>query len=161
MDVLIFGILRYLTKQTCKSAHIIICSFREWVSWSKYCFLIDYLSFPLGILPQWSRSRATYLLTSRLSPWENKQTNKQTNTLAQILRNPFFLNFHAYYSRRKKNWRHCLRLHNFVWGRRGAGTNKYSWTPLFRSPKGNGKKFEIAGFRNNRGSVKFVTRIIF
>ena len=31
---------------------------------------------------------------------------------------------------------------------------KYSRTPLFRSPKGNGKKFEIAGFRNNRGSVK-------
>ena len=30
----------------------------------------------------------------------------------------------------------------------------YSRTPLFRSPKGNGKKFEIAGFRNNRGSVK-------
>ena len=27
---------------------------------------------------------------------------------------------------------------------------KYSRTPLFRSPKGNGKKFEIAGFRNNR-----------
>ena len=25
------------------------------------------------------------------------------------------------------------------------------------SPKGNGKKFEIAGFRNNRESVKFVT----
>ena len=33
----------------------------------------------------------------------------------------------------------------------------YSWTPLFRSPKGNGKKFEIAGFRNNRGGVTFVT----
>ena len=33
----------------------------------------------------------------------------------------------------------------------------YSRTPLFRSPKGNGKKFEIAGFRNNRGSVKFET----
>ena len=29
--------------------------------------------------------------------------------------------------------------------------------PLFRSPKGNGKKFEIAGFRNNRGSVELVT----
>ena len=29
----------------------------------------------------------------------------------------------------------------------------YSRTPLFRSPKGNGKKFEIAGFRNNRGKV--------
>ena len=29
---LIFGILRYLTKETCKSDHIIICSFREWVS---------------------------------------------------------------------------------------------------------------------------------
>ena len=26
--------------------------------------------------------------------------------------------------------------------------------PLFRSPKGNEKKFEIAGLRNNRGSVK-------
>ena len=33
----------------------------------------------------------------------------------------------------------------------------YSRTPVFRSPRGNGKKFEIAGFRNNRGSVKFVT----
>ena len=32
--------------------------------------------------------------------------------------------------------------------------NKYSRTPLFRSRKGNGKKFEIAGFRNNWGSVK-------
>ena len=31
---------------------------------------------------------------------------------------------------------------------------RYSRTPLFRSPKGNGKKFEIAGLRNNRGSVK-------
>ena len=30
----------------------------------------------------------------------------------------------------------------------------YSRTPLFRSPKGNGKKFEIAGLRNKRGSVK-------
>ena len=41
---------------------------RELVSWSKHCFLIDYLSFPLR-----------NLLTSRLSPWEKKkQTNKQT-----------------------------------------------------------------------------------
>ena len=32
--------------------------------------------------------------------------------------------------------------------------DKYSRTPLFRSPKGNEKKFEIAGLRNNRGSVK-------
>ena len=32
----------------------------------------------------------------------------------------------------------------------------YSRTPLFRSPKGNGKKLEIAGFRNNQGKVKFV-----
>ena len=31
---------------------------------------------------------------------------------------------------------------------------EYSRTPLFRSPKGNGKKFEIAGLRNNRESVK-------
>ena len=30
----------------------------------------------------------------------------------------------------------------------------YSRTPLFRRPKGNEKKFEIAGLRNNRGSVK-------
>lgn len=30
----------------------------------------------------------------------------------------------------------------------------YGWTLLFRSSKENGKKFEIAGFRNNRGSVK-------
>ena len=30
----------------------------------------------------------------------------------------------------------------------------YSRAPLFRSPKGNEKKFEIAGLRNNRGSVK-------
>ena len=35
-----------------------------------------------------------------------------------------------------------------------AGTLNYSRTPLFRSPRGNGKKFEIAGFRNNRGSIK-------
>ena len=34
------------------------------------------------------------------------------------------------------------------------GLGMYSRTPLFRSPKGNGKKFEIAGLRNNRGSVK-------
>ena len=33
----------------------------------------------------------------------------------------------------------------------------YSRTTLSRSPKGNGKKFEIAGLRNNGGSVKFVT----
>ena len=33
----------------------------------------------------------------------------------------------------------------------------YSWNPLFRSPKGNGKKFETAGFQNNWGSVKFIT----
>ena len=31
---------------------------------------------------------------------------------------------------------------------------QYSRAPLFRSPKGNEKKFEIAGLRNNRGSVK-------
>ena len=37
---------------------------------------------------------------------------------------------------------------------RKINTFKYSRTPLFRSPKGNGKKFEIAGLRNNRGSVK-------
>ena len=37
---------------------------------------------------------------------------------------------------------------------RVIGSRHYSRTPLFRSPKGNGKKFEIAGFRNNRGSVK-------
>ena len=30
----------------------------------------------------------------------------------------------------------------------------FSRTPLFRSPKGNEKMFEIAGLRNNRGSVK-------
>ena len=39
----------------------------------------------------------------------------------------------------------------FVW------TGSYNRTPLFRSPKGNGKKFEIAEFRNDRGSLKFVT----
>ena len=33
----------------------------------------------------------------------------------------------------------------------------YRWIPLFRSPKGSGKKFEIAGFQNNWGSVKFRT----
>ena len=33
----------------------------------------------------------------------------------------------------------------------------YSRTPLFPSPKGNGKKFEIAGFQNNWRSMKFVT----
>ena len=32
--------------------------------------------------------------------------------------------------------------------------DEYSRSPLFRSPKGNEKKFEIAGIRNNRGSVK-------
>ena len=31
---------------------------------------------------------------------------------------------------------------------------RYSRTPLFRSPKGNGKKFQIARLRNNQGSVK-------
>ena len=36
-------------------------------------------------------------------------------------------------------------------------TPHYSRIPLFWSPKGNGKKLEIAGFRNNRGSVKFIT----
>ena len=30
----------------------------------------------------------------------------------------------------------------------------YSRTPLFRSPKENGKKFKITGFQNNRESVK-------
>ena len=35
----------------------------------------------------------------------------------------------------------------------------YSQTPLFRSPKGNGKKFKIAGFQNNWRSIKFVTLI--
>ena len=33
----------------------------------------------------------------------------------------------------------------------------YRWIPLFRSPKGSGKKFEIARFQNNWGSVKFRT----
>ena len=31
------------------------------------------------------------------------------------------------------------------------------FTTISRTPKGNGKKFEIAGFRNNRGSLKYVT----
>ena len=35
-----------------------------------------------------------------------------------------------------------------------ATEHNYSRTPLFRSPKGNEKKIEMAGFRNNRGSVK-------
>ena len=35
-----------------------------------------------------------------------------------------------------------------------ATEHNYSRTPLFRSPKGNEKKFEMVGFRNNRGSVK-------
>ena len=43
------------------------------------------------------------------------------------------------------------------WSRNSSQYWNYSRTPLFRSPKGNGKKFEIAGFRNNRGSVKFIT----
>ena len=41
--------------------------------------------------------------------------------------------------------------------RRARDAHYYSWTPLFRSPKGNGKKFEIVRFRNKRGSVKLVT----
>ena len=35
-----------------------------------------------------------------------------------------------------------------------AGTLNYSRTPLFRSPRGNRKKFEIAGFQKHWGSVK-------
>ena len=31
--------------------------------------------------------------------------------------------------------------------------SSYSWTPLFRSPTGHKKKFEIAGFRNDRVTV--------
>ena len=46
-----------------------------------------------------------------------------------------------------ENTQNCLHLGTIIqW--------QYSRTPLFRSPKGNGKKFEIAGLRNNRGSVK-------
>ena len=118
MDVLIFGILRYLTKETCKSDHIIICSFREWVSWSKYCFLIDYLSFPLGILPQWSRSRATYLLTSRLSPWENKQTNKHPRpNFAQ----PFFPKFSCVLQSSQEKLKTLLTLTQFCLGEENGG----------------------------------------
>ena len=75
---LIFGILRYFTKETCKSNHIIICSFREWVSWSKYCFLIDYLSFPLGILPQCSRRNVFIDLETQ--SMRKKKTIKQTRS---------------------------------------------------------------------------------
>ena len=94
---------------------------------------LSYAAFASG----WAEVNTVFWLTTYLSSWEfcrsgpaagqriywprdsvREKTNKQTNTLAQILRNPFFLNFHAYYSRRKKNWRHCLRLHNFVWGRK-------------------------------------------
>ena len=122
MDVLIFGILRYLTNQTCKSAHIIICSFREWVSWSKYCFLIDYLSFPLGILPQWSRSRATYLLTSRLSPWENKQTNKQTNKHPRPnFAQPFFPKFSCVLQSSQEKLKTLLTLTQFCLGEENGG----------------------------------------
>ena len=118
MDVLIFGILRYLTKETCKSDHIIICSFREWVSWSKYSFLIDYLSFPLGILPQWSRSRATYLLTSRLSPWENKQTNKYPRpNFAQ----PFFSKFSCVLQSSQEKLKTLLTLTQFCLGEENGG----------------------------------------
>ena len=44
--------------------------------------------------------------------------------------------------------------HHWNWQCTNAIKMNYSRTPLFRSPKGNGKKFEIAGFRNNWGSVK-------
>ena len=118
MDVLIFGILRYLTKETCKSDHIIICSFRGWVSWSKYCFLIDYLSFPLGILPQWSRNRATYLLNSRLSPWENKQTNKHPRSnFAQ----PFFPKFSCVLQLSQEKLKTLLTLTQFCLGEENGG----------------------------------------
>ena len=50
-------------------------------------------------------------------------------------------------------WNRLLHVHP-AWI---VGSLRYSRTPLFRSPKGNGKSFEIAGFRNNRGSLKFVT----
>ena len=33
---------------------------------------------------------------------------------------------------------------------------KIQSNPAISKSQGNGKKFEIAGFRNNRGSVKFV-----
>ena len=49
----------------------------------------------------------------------------------------------------------CIRDYALAPGHGNSLTNlKYSRTPLFRSPKGNEKKFEIAGLRNNRGSVK-------
>ena len=74
MKGLIFGILRYHTKEICNSDQIITCSFREWVSWSKYSFLIDYLSFPLGILPQWSRSNVFIDLETQSMRKKTKQT---------------------------------------------------------------------------------------
>ena len=77
---------------------------RELVSWSKHCFLIDYLSTRYEIY--WPRDSV-----------HEKKTNKQTNTLAQILHSLFLIS-PGYYNRRKKNWRYCLRLHNFVCGRK-------------------------------------------
>ena len=132
MDVLIFGILRYLTKETCKSDHIIICSFREWVSWSKYCFLIDYLSFPLGILPQWSLSRATYLLNSRLSPWENKQTNKHPRpNFVQ----PFFPKFSCVLQSSQEKLKTLLTLTQFCLGEENGG-DKQVLLMIQRRPAG-------------------------
>ena len=52
---------------------------------------------------------------------KKKQTNKQASTLAQILHSLFLKISPGYYSRRKKNWRHCLRSRNFVWGGEGRG----------------------------------------
>ena len=61
--------------------------FRKWVSWRKYCFLIDYLSFPLGILLQWSRSNVFIDLETP----SMRKTNKQTPSPKFCT--TFFLNF--------------------------------------------------------------------
>ena len=57
---------------------------------------------------------------------------------------------HSYLGSSDRGWV----LHNYNKFLMITSTNMYSRTPLFRSPKGNEKKFEIAGLRNNRGSIK-------
>ena len=87
---------------------------------------------------------------------KKKQTNKQASTLAQILHSLFLKISPGYYSRRKKNWRHCLRSRNFVWGRRGAGTIKY----LYYETCENDKR-RLAGVRFSSLSKTFSLHVFF
>ena len=119
MDVLIFGILRYLTKETCKSDHIIICSLVGELNWILFS---DWLPiFPVGnfaaVVPQ-PGNVFIDLETQSVRKQTNKQTNKHPRpNLAQ----PFFPKFSCVLQSSQEKLKTLFTLTQFCLGEENGG----------------------------------------